>query len=242
VPDGFPLTALQARARDVWKSGRPFVSLEIATELAGTLPPAYYLDFETINPAVPLYPGTRPYELIPLQWSLHRVGPDGAVGHVDFLADGLSDPRRAFAEYLLAALTEDAPIVVYSAFEQRILEALMKCLPDRAAPLAQVVSRLVDLLPVIRRTLYHADFAGSFSLKSVAPALVTAFGYKDLGGIADGGEASAALFALALGRVKDPDEADRLQQALLAYCARDTEALVRLHARLRELAREPGSR
>jgi len=54
VPDDFPLTVLQKRVRDVWRTGRPFVSPDLARALAGTGPPAYYLDFETTNPAIPL--------------------------------------------------------------------------------------------------------------------------------------------------------------------------------------------
>src|SRR5207249_5234445 len=111
-----------------------------------------------------------------------------------------------------------------------------------AGSLARVISRLVDLLPVVRRHLYHRDFGNSFSLKGVAPALVPDFGYADLDGIAEGGEASAALFELALGRVNDAAEVERLRRALRAYCARDTEALVRLHQRLRELSREAQQR
>ena len=69
--------------------------------LNGFGPPAFYLDFETFMPAVPVYPGTRPYQTIPFQWSLHRVGPCGAVTHQEFLGDPESGPRRSFAETLL---------------------------------------------------------------------------------------------------------------------------------------------
>jgi hypothetical protein len=44
-------------------------------------PPAFYLDFEAFLPAVPLYVGTKPYQVLPFQWSLHRVDSDGATGH-----------------------------------------------------------------------------------------------------------------------------------------------------------------
>ena len=163
----------------------------------------------------------------------------GASGTEIFSRGRTPDPRRPFAETLLAALAHcDGPIVVYSSFERRILETLRTGFPDLAEPLAGVLSRLVDLLPVVRRHLYHAEFGGSFSLKSVAPALVPGLGYGDLDGITNGGEASTALLQLALGRVTDGPELERLRHALRAYCGRDTEALVLLHRRLRELVLE----
>src|SRR5207245_2104732 len=99
------------------RTDRSFVSPDLAQALVGTGPPTYYLDFETIDPAIPLYPGTRPYEQVPLQWSLHRLDKHGALKHRDFLADGRSDPRRACALSLIDALGEgDAPVLAYSGF------------------------------------------------------------------------------------------------------------------------------
>ena len=78
--------------------GELYVSPGLVTALAGSGPPACYLDFETANPAMPLYPGTRPYQTLPFQWSLHRVDDDHRVSHQAFLAEGADDPRRAFCE------------------------------------------------------------------------------------------------------------------------------------------------
>jgi len=100
------------------------------------------------------------------------------------------------------------------------------------APLA----RLVDPLPVVRDHVYHPDFGGSFSLKSILPALVPALGYDDLE-IAEGETASRVLMQL----VADdptllPAERATKREALLRYCERDTLAMVRVLSRLRELA------
>jgi hypothetical protein len=226
------LTPAQSRARDVWRRGERWVSRDLASALERFGPPAAYLDFETIAPAVPLYPGTRPYEDVPVQWSLHRIDASGGARHDEFLADGAADPRRAFVESLLAALAdEDGPIIVYSDYEARMLAGLAATFPEHAAALGRVVARLADLLPVVREHVYDARFAGSFSLKSVAPALVPEFGYGDLDGIADGAAATAALYR----RATETGDDERTRRALLAYCARDTEALVRLHRRLRAL-------
>lgn len=238
VPDAVDLPHLQARARGVLQSGTMFVSRELDAALAALGPPTDYLDFETVNPAVPLYPLTKVYAHIPFQWSLHRFGADGRVSHQEFLARGRDDPRREFAETLLAAVGDARrPIVVYSSFEAGALRRLAGQFPDLAPALERVIERLHDLLPVVRTHVYHAAFRGSFSIKAVAPALVPGFGYDDLDAVADGTAASMVFMRLAQGTVSAAEER-ALRAALLAYCARDTQALVKVHRALRAMRRE----
>jgi hypothetical protein len=194
IPDDFPLSAVQARVRAALRSGRPSVSAELAPALVTLAPPLEYLDFETMGPAVPLYPGTRPYERVPFQWSLHHLERDGILTHREFLADGGVDPRRAFAAALVAAVGgSSAPIAVYSSFEDEVLGELADALPDLVEPIAAVRARLVDLYALVRAHVYHPAFDFSFSLKSVAPALAPGFGYDDLEAIAHGAAASLAF-------------------------------------------------
>src|SRR5258705_11053431 len=98
-----------------------------------------------------------------------------------------------------------------------------------------LIARLADLLPIVRSAVYFPEFGFSHSIKSVAPALCPGFSYDDLDGIADGGAASAAFLELASGCIKHPDEADQLRTQLLAYCARDTLAMVEVHRALAKL-------
>jgi predicted RecB family nuclease len=236
IPSRVGLTPLQTRVRDVVCSGRPFVSEGLGGALRELEGAAWFLDFETMNPAIPPYAGTRPFELIPFQWSLHRLDSDGQLEHREFLADGRSDPRRALAESLLDALAADeAPIAVYSSYERTQLGALARRFADLAEPLGHIAGRLVDLLPIVRAHVYHAEFRGSFSLKAVAPALACGFGYGELGEVREGGAASAAFARIACGQTQ-PDEEAQLRRDLLAYCAHDTLALVELYGALRKLA------
>lgn len=235
IPDAWWLTGPQARARQALRAGRAVRSDDLAAALTPTGPPAGHLDFETISPAEPLFPGTRPYEVVPFQWSFDRVDAHGAVAHAEFLADGPGDPRPAFVETLLDATRGAGPILVYSGYEAGVLESLARAFPARAAALAALRGRLVDLLAIVLDHVYHPGFAGSFSLKRVAPALAPELAWGAGGGFAGGREASEAFLALRGGTL-EPDEAARLRRELLAYCATDTRALVVLHRALRALA------
>jgi hypothetical protein len=240
IPPDFPLTARQAIIRDAVATGRPFVAPDLARVLRSYGPPTYYLDFEAMMPPIPLYEGTRPYQTIPFQWSLHVLADHGTLRHREFLADADGDPRRAFAETLIDALSgSDAPIVVYSPYEQTRLKELAATFPDLRDPLIAIIGRLADLLPAVRRAVYFPDAGFSNSIKSVGPALCPDFTYDDLVDIADGATASAAFLQLASGAVTDPEEIDRLRMALRLYCHRDTLALVEMHRALRRLADAP---
>lgn len=236
ITDAHEVPLMLRRASRALESGREIVTPELAAALHDFGPPADYLDFETISPAVPLYAGTRPYERIPFLWSLHRRDAAGTCSHEEFLADGRTDPRRAVAEALLASTRgDDRPILVYSDYESDVLAELALTLPDLAADLEAVRARLRDLLPIMRAHVYHAEFRGSFSLKAVTPALVPGFGYGDLDAIHDGAQATTEFARIVTGNCAADEEA-RVRRALRAYCARDTEALVRLHEALRTRA------
>jgi hypothetical protein len=236
IPEEHPLPKLHVRIRSALRSGRAQVEPELGAVLQPAGPPAHYLDFESMSPPIPLYAGTRPYQAIPFQWSLHSADGCAPLRHRELLADESGDPRRPLAEGLLAALGGDhAPVVVYSGFERRCIRELEERFPDLAPGLRRIRERLFDLLPVVRRHLYHPGFDFSFSIKSVAPALAPDLGWDDLGEIAEGTAASAAFAALASGTVPG-EEREALRAGLRAYCARDTLALARVHAVLCELA------
>jgi hypothetical protein len=95
-----------------------------------------------------------------------------------------------------------------------------------------VMDRMADLLPIIRSHVSHPEFLGSNSIKVVAPALVPGFNYDDLEGVADGNDASPVFSRLASDRSLSAEDRNRHRRALLAYCCRDTLALMSVHQRL----------
>ncbi len=233
IPDDFPLNERQRRACTCVRKGEPWFSADLSKELKGLKYPLFFMDFETVNPAIPRFPGMRPYDQIPFQWSVHVLRQPGAEPeHYEFLATNTTDPRREFIASLCPVLGKSGSILVYSAFESQRLSELAAWLPEFAGRIKKIQSRLWDLLPVVRNHVYHPGFAGSFSLKYVLPALVPHMTYAGME-VADGQDAGLAWESLVRGGL-DQSERDRIRRALLAYCGQDTLAMVRLLHKLRQ--------
>lgn len=219
------LSARNARILAATRSGTPFHDAKAArAAIEPWVYPRAWLDFETINPAVPRWIGTRPYQQVPFQFSLHLEAADGTMTHHEFLCADGSDPRRPCAEALIAAIPPSATIIAYNAsFEQRVLRELARDCPDLAEPLMAMEARTVDLLPVARQCWYHRDQRGSWSIKAVLPTL-SDLDYAGLE-VKDGGNAQEA-FLEAIAPACTPARRRALEEALKAYCARDTWAMV----------------
>ena len=187
-----------------------------------------------MNPAVPIYPGTRPYQQVPFQWSCHIDSGNGTMDHRVFLADGTGDPRRKLTEELLDWLGDSGSIVVYSSFEDAVLGKLAEQFPDLADHIHGVLDRLWDLCDVIRQHYYHPGFHGSFSIKSVLPVMVPDLSYDDLE-IGDGGTAAARFAEIEASGAAGP-ERERAAIALSEYCGQDTLAMVNVLEKLRDLS------
>jgi predicted RecB family nuclease len=233
IPDDFPLNERQRRAATSVQTGEPWFSPELNEALSGLKYPLYFMDFETVNPAIPRFSGMRPYDQIPFQWSVHVLREPGTgLEHFEFLATDGNDPRREFIASLYPVLGKSGSIVVYNQqFESQRLSELATWVPEFADRIEKIQARLWDLLPVVRNCVYHPAFAGSYSLKSVLPALVPELSYDGMT-VANGQDAGLAWESLVRGAV-DGAEREMTRKALLDYCGQDTLALVRLLEKLR---------
>lgn len=195
-----------------------------------------FLDFETIQRAVPVWPGMAPWEQAPAQFSYHEADGDGTYRHAEYLAEGPQDCRPALARHMVDATRGAEKIATYSHFEKTKIQALQKAVPELRPELEALEHKLVDLLPIVRENVYHPDFLGSFSLKYVLTPLVPDLTYSDLV-IVDGLVASVEIARLLFVAGKIPkEEHDRVRQDLLNYCERDTWAMVKVLEKLRALA------
>ena len=227
IPDEFPLTDVQERVRRVTLGGVPEL-LPGAMQALSSLPwPRYYLDFETVSMAVPIWAGTHPYQKLPVQWSCHVQTQAGSLDHLAFLAEGRDDPRQAFARAMIAAVGLDGPIFVYhQGFELGRIAELARDFPEFAKPLNAIAERVVDLLPLTRENYYHPSMLGSWSIKAVLPTIASDLDYTTMM-VGDGGEAESRWLEV-LHPATGEERRQLLRQALADYCALDTLAMVRL--------------
>ena len=199
-----------------------------AADLAVHSLPGYFLDFETIQFAVPIWRGTRPYQQNTFQFSLHTLSESGQLDHTEFLDLSGGDPSEPFAHALIAACGERGPVYVYNAgFETARMRELATRYPHLSTPLLAINARVVDLLPIARERYYHPSQQGSWSIKKVLPAVVPELRYDALDGVQDGGMAMEA-FLEAIHPDTLFERKNQIEQQLLAYCKLDTYAMVRL--------------
>ena len=223
----------------------PAIPAGIAPEVRATLAAALepfatrlaFLDFETVQPPIPVWPGCHPFELVPAQFSCDVAAADGALVHHEWLAEGPGDPRPALAEALVRACEGAEAVVAYwAAFERGCLHHLAAAVPGLARPLEAIAGKLVDLHPVVKRHVAHPGFRGSFSLKSILPVLVEDMSYASLA-VREGEMATNEIARLLFeGEAMGAGERAAVRRALLEYCALDTFAMVKLLERLRILA------
>jgi len=224
------LTDLQARIVNCFKTNTRYIDKPaIQSALSGWQFPLVFLDFETINPAIPRFDGCHPYDHVPFQFSVHRMeSPDSTITHQAFLHDNASDPRPALIPALLNACGQQGSIVAYFArFEADRITALAEYSNNHREPLLLLLDRLVDPLPIIREAVYDNDFAGSFSLKQVGPAILgDAYRYDDM--LVANGSAAQRAFEMLIADSTAKQKKQQIKEAMLEYCKKDTEVMVEL--------------
>ena len=231
IPEGHSLTDNQRRVVDCVKCGRMQVDPGLNEKLATIRRPAFYLDFETMMTAIPLWPDVAPYDQIPTQYSLHICdGPGKNIRHIDYLADPRRDCRRELAERLIRDLKGEGSIVAYSSFEKTTISNLARLFPNLTDKLQSLIDRIVDLEACVK-CITHPEFCGRTSIKVVLPVLVPELSYEGLE-IANGDAALVTFALMAQGKMGEA-EMELKRAALLEYCKMDTMAMVRLHEALR---------
>ncbi len=232
VPDDFHLSNLQRIQVEADKTNKAYIDEQALEEFLGSVSlPAFFMDFETFNPAVPVFDNSRPYQQIPFQYSVHYLCRNGNLKHSPFLAAAEGDPRPEFIKNLLKVTDGSEDIIVYnSGFEKGRLQELAADFPEYAKDIEERTARIKDLMiPFQKKWYYLPEMQGSYSIKNILPALVPELSYDDME-IADGGTASRVFESLYF--ENDRERIKTLREDLLKYCELDTLAMVEIYKRL----------
>ena len=220
----------QRRIHRVTVAGEAEIVPGAAAKLGALDYPRYYLDFETVGPAVPIWAGTRPYQALPVQFSVHIDDGQGggtieSMRHEEFLDLSGAPPMRLLAERLIDVLGDTGTVLMYTGYELRVIMALIELFPDLETPLQLIADRLFDLAEVVEEHYYHPSMLGSWSIKAVVPAIAPGMDYAALDGINEGTAASEGYLE-AIKPKTTPERKAELEDQLLTYCRFDTEAMV----------------
>ena len=191
--------------------------------------PLYFLDFETMGSAIPIFNNSRPYQQLVFQYSLHIQNFDDEVIHHEYLAEANPnlDPREDFIKQLIEDCRDTGDILVYNiGFERGKLNDLITVYPQYENDINKIILRLKDLMiPFQQKWYYKPEMRGSYSIKAVLPALVPELSYQDLE-IKEGGTASTTFVQMINGDFEGDYE--KMRHALLEYCKLDTFAMVEI--------------
>jgi hypothetical protein len=228
VPEDRLEKPMHRTMRRIARGEPPYVDARLLDHLRQQPFPRYFLDYETNNPPLPLWRGTRPGERVPFQFSVHKwTSLEGQVEHVSFLADTLDDPRPELARRLDEAMVEPGPVYAWNgnSTEGPITLELARAFPRHAAVLERVGQscKKHDPRRQFREWFYHPAMEGSWGLKAIARALFAESPYKKLH-IANGVDAMRE-YERFLSMPAGPDR-ETLRQGLLDYCNTDTEIMI----------------
>lgn len=227
IPDSFPLSSTQQIDVQCYIKNKPYINkAEISNFMKQLEYPLYFLDFETIQSAIPIWDNSKPYQMIPFQYSLHyKESKDSNPKHFEFLGEGNKDPRVPLIEKLLKDTKSKGSVLVYNmTFEKTRLLEIARDFPQYSSKIEKLISRMIDLLvPFRSRHYYKPQMKSSASLKSVFPAINPKFSYSNLE-IQEGGTASLEYLRMLYS--KDDKEIQQIRKNLLEYCKQDTYALI----------------
>jgi hypothetical protein len=228
---------IDRRIYDATRTGEAYHDVQGArTAMEGWAYPRTWLDFETVQFPVPRWPGTRPNQQIPFQFSAHVEQSNGEVAHKEFLSLDGADPRRFCAVALVDMIPSTGAVIAYNAsFEKRCIIELAIAFPDLSEELRTIDDRVVDLYPVTRANWYHRDQRGKWSFKAVLPTVAADLDYAGLE-VKNGGGAQKAYHE-AIAAHTGQMRRQAIDAALRAYCGRDTQGMMVLASAL--LGKQP---
>lgn len=234
IPTDTLLKPIQAKQVESAQQNKPIIdSTAIQTFLDRLEFPLWFLDYETINFAIPRYQNHAPHQHIPFQYSLHRLDkPNTPPLHYFYVHNDTTDPIPSLLKKLESDLsTEGSVLVWYKHFETARNRYMSEIVPSHLNFIQNLNNRIIDLMePFAKGHWVDYRFQGSHSIKNVLPVLAPDLSYKNLS-IGNGGLALVSWHEMIYGD-KPQTEKDQIQKDLLDYCKLDTLAMVKIYLEL----------
>ena len=228
IPKDFSLSEIQRFQVDVAQSGEIVIDkMKIKENLKSITYPLYYIDYESYNPAIPMYDGYKPFDQMPFQWSLHiQREQNGELEHYEFIETGQVDPVPNFLSELHKYIGPEGSLVVWNkTFEGTQNKRMGEIYPQYKEFCEAMNSRMYDLMDIFRNQWYaDPKLKGSFSIKNALPLIVPGLSYIDME-IAEGATAMMSWYEMVYSNI---DDKERIRANLLKYCFLDTLAMVRI--------------
>lgn len=220
-------------------SGKPHINkYEIERFIKNLNYPLYFLDFETINPAIPIILGTRPYQQVLFQYSLHiKQSENSKLLHKEYLEDPTISSGVEFIKKLIQDCNSSGDILVYNlSFERDRINELINQFSDYKIQLQSILERLKDLMIIFKnKWFYMPEMKGSSSIKDVLTAMIPELSYEKLN-IKDGGMASSIYLSI-IKKTFNGDQESAIKD-LLKYCWLDTFGMFMILEKLKEYQRD----
>lgn len=245
-----PLELVSAKQQrwqlEALKKGQPICDEKRIEKFLSKLEyPLYFFDYETLASTVPYFDGTKPYQQVPFQYSLHILPtPGGELKHLGYLHSDNTNPAKPLSEALQSQIGDKGTIITWNmSFEKSCNTSLGSMLLEYKEFYEGLNRRINDLMLPFKNGWYtDAKFGGSASIKNVLPVLVPELSYKNLG-IQEGGSAQRSWMDAVLYGTR-ATEKEQVLKDLDEYCELDTLAMVEIYRFLVDIAagKNPGSR
>ena len=230
IPESL-LNPSQIIVQKAHKENKEYFNHELTKKIKKYKWPFYFMDFETIQQLVPKIKGTRPYEVVPFQWSVHKWEfidkPIKITDNESFLEFTDMNIERKFIEKLLKVLGKEGTIFSHNApTENSVLKRLREkeSCKDLSRDIDHVLSRIVDTLPLAREYYYNPKMMGQYGIKKIIKSIPSDVSYEKEGDIAGGMGVQLSWL-----KCTEPNasiaEIEKQRTLLINYCANDTFAM-----------------
>lgn len=216
------------------QKGEPIIEHHLISHALESLhQPLYFLDYETVSYAIPIFDRATPYQQIIFQFSLHILRDGHLTHHAYLMQDNHQSEHIKLIEKLKECIGDQGSVVVWhQSAEHSFQKNLSQLFPQYQQFFENLNNRLFDLKKVVAEGVIHPDFGGSTSLKAVTPVLVEDLSYQKLHGVQDG-QTAAASWKQAL--TDTPSGREATFSNLLEYCRYDTLTMVKIYQYLQKI-------